>query len=76
MKVHSIATKLGVATLHGVVGMIAFAGKASPCYSWLLGLVLMPAEAPCQVATLCSCNCNLVYCDFAKYTSSNIAAKY
>jgi len=30
MKVHSIATKLGVENLHGVVGMIAFAGKASP----------------------------------------------
>lgn len=30
MKVHSIASKLGVATLHGVVGMIASVGKANP----------------------------------------------
>ena len=44
MKVHSIATKLGVATLHGGMGMIAFAGKASPRYGWLLGLVFMPTK--------------------------------
>lgn len=63
MKVHRFATQLSIATLLGEVVMIAFAGKNS----WLLGWVFMPSEAPSQVATLCICNCKLMYPGFAKY---------
>lgn len=76
MKVHSIAISLGVATLHGEVSMVASLGAASPCCGWFPGVRIMLAEAPCQVATLCTSRCTTLHYDFSKYNSSKFDTNY